>query len=80
MSHDPDDEAPTDRRVRSLLGDLGHAEEGASGSALVDRVVQTARWQSGVRRAIFGVGTVMGGLARGAAVLLGIRRNPEADR
>ena len=78
MSGDPDD-TPADLRMRELLEELGH-DEPATGRALTERVVHTARWQVKVRRAVSGVGTVVGGLAQGAAVLLGLRRRRrEAD-
>ncbi len=78
MSGDPDD-TPTDHRMRELLGELEH-DDSSTGSGLTERVVQTARWQMTVRRAVSGVGTIVGGLAQGAAVLLGLRRRREIDK
>ena len=73
--NDPDEPGPVDARLAELLATLAAGDEGDE--ALVLRVVRTARWQRTVRRAFGGVTSIVGGLAQGAAVLLGLRKHPE---
>ncbi len=73
--NDPDETHPADARLAELLATLAAGDEGDE--ALVSRVVRTAKWQRTVRRAFGGVTSIVGGLAHGAAVLLGLRKNPE---
>lgn len=73
--NDSDADDPVDARLAELLATLAAGDEGDE--ALVARVVKTAKWQRTVRRAFGGVTSIVGGLAQGAAVLLGLRKNPE---
>lgn len=74
----PEDLDAVDARIAELLATLAAGDEGDE--ALVGRVVRTARWQRTVRRAVSGVTTIVGGLAHGASVLLGLRKHPEDPR
>jgi hypothetical protein len=76
--NDSDEDDPVDARLAELLATLAAGDDGDE--ALVAKVVRTAKWQRTVRRAFGGVTQVVGGLAQGAAVLLGLRKHPEDPR
>jgi hypothetical protein len=74
------DESPTpgERRIRELLAPLAR-ETATPAPDMVRRLVQTVRWQAGVRGAVRVAGTVAGGMVDCAALLLGLgsrRREP----
>jgi hypothetical protein len=64
---------PGEARVRELLRPLNAAPP-QPGTALVVRVVRTARWQRVVRSGLAAAGHVVGALADGLALLIGRRR------
>jgi hypothetical protein len=72
MSTPPDPSlSPGERRVGELLSPLGR-EAAPPAPDLVQRLLGRVRWQSGVRGAVRVVGTMAGGMAEAAAVLLGL--------
>ena len=64
----PDDLSPAEARVSELLHQL--AAPVPPSTALVRRVVRTARWQRTVRGALSAAGNVVAALADGLAALL----------
>ena len=69
---------PGERRVRELLAPLAR-ETATPAPDMVRRLLQTLRWQAGVRGAVRVAGTVAGGMVDCAVLLLGLsarRREP----
>ncbi len=60
---------PAEARVRDLLGQLADVPP-PPGTALVPRVVRTARWQRVVRGALSAAGNVVGAMAEGLSMLV----------
>lgn len=69
MSDEPEALSPAERRVRTLLSELG-GEPAPEGERLTRSVVRTARWQRPVRRVLLAFGTSAGALAAGAGTAL----------
>lgn len=65
MSEEPEPLTPAERRLRSLLAELG-AEPAPRGQELTRTVVRTARWQRPVRRALHALATAVSAVAGGA--------------
>jgi len=65
VSDEADPLSPAERRVQSLLSELG-ADTAPHGDELTAAVVRTARWQRPVRRALVVVGTAASAVATGA--------------
>jgi hypothetical protein len=69
-----DDVTPAESRVRELLAPLG-ATTPATSTALVPRIVRTARWQRAVREALLDAGAVVSAVGGGLRALIGVRRS-----
>jgi hypothetical protein len=65
----PDDLTPAEARVTDLLHQLATPAPAPS-TALVRRVVRTARWQRTVRSALSAAGNVVAAVGDGLAALL----------
>ncbi len=66
--------SPDEARVAALLRQVAGAPVAAPSTALVRRVVRTARWQRVVRGALLAAGHVVGALGEGLALLVRGRR------
>ncbi len=69
----PEQLTPAERRLAEHL-DVLRADPPQPGTALVKRVVRTARWQGLLRAPLRAVGMVAAGIAEGLGALLGVRR------
>jgi hypothetical protein len=68
MADEPERLTPAERRVSSLLGELG-SDVAPHGEALTRSVVRTARWQLPVRRVALAAGAAAGAVGSGVAEL-----------
>jgi hypothetical protein len=66
-------QTPAEARVRDLVQQLRGAPPSPPSTALVRRVVRTARWQRVARGALVAAGQVLGALAQGVSLLVGRR-------